>query len=175
MDHTVFTLQTHCICLHIVSVHHTVTPLTCFLIIVFNIYFSFLYNAAIILWRIEIFNSSHPIAACYNRTSSLKVNNFLISILFKDVTLTCAFLQWLCFILYCCILKNGLSWIILLKHDEWMNIYIYVWIGQQEWYAFESTQEEFGGPRLSLSRRPAVSGETSTSTAAEAKHRVRLR
>ena len=63
----------------------------------------------------------------HTRTSSLKVNNFLISILFKDVTLTCAFLQWLCFILYCCILKNGLSWIILLKHDEWMNIYIYMY------------------------------------------------
>ena len=54
------------------------------------------------------------------RTSSLKDNNFFIHMLFKDITFTCAFCQWLYFILYYSILNSGLS-LILLKHNEWMN------------------------------------------------------
>ena len=51
------------------------------------------------------------------RTSSLKDNNFLIRVLFKEITFTCAFYQRLYFIMYCTVLKSRLS-LILLKHNK---------------------------------------------------------
>ena len=42
MDHTVYTLQTHHICLHLVSVHQTAPPLTCNSSHLITAYYSFI-------------------------------------------------------------------------------------------------------------------------------------